>query len=114
MKRNDRKRILAAVLCTVLAAGMTGCGKTTVKDAGSNPKESTPIEDAGYHYRAEWLTQEETDSSGTEFRNISVFNSHPRFPFCKRVSHFESDLQILYPTFHFCNDFPVFSLAFMI
>lgn len=43
-----------------------------------------------------------------------VFNSHPRFPFCKRVSHFESDLQILYPTFHFCNDFPVFSLAFMI
>ena len=42
------------------------------------------------------------------------FNSHPRFPFCKRVSHFESDLQILYPTFHFCNDFPVFSLAFMI
>mgnify|MGYP000010603797 FL=1 len=72
MKRNDRKRILAAVLCTVLAAGMTGCGKTTVKDAGSNPKESTPIEDAGYHYRAEWLTQEETDSSGTEFRNISV------------------------------------------
>ena len=28
------------------------------------------------------------------------FNSHPRFPFCKRVSHFESDLQILYPTFH--------------
>ena len=72
MKRNDRKRILAAVLCTVLAAGMTGCGKTTVKDAGSNPKESTPIEDAGYHYRAEWLTREETDSSGTEFRNISV------------------------------------------
>ena len=43
-----------------------------------------------------------------------VFNSHPRFTFCKRVSHFESDLQILYPTFHFCNDFPVFSLAFMI
>ena len=43
-----------------------------------------------------------------------LFNSHPRFPFCKRVSHFESDLQILYPTFHFCNDFPVFSLAFMI
>lgn len=43
-----------------------------------------------------------------------VFNSHPRFPFCKRVSNFESDLQILYPTFHFCNDFPVFSLAFMI
>ena len=42
------------------------------------------------------------------------FNSHPRFTFCKRVSHFESDLQILYPTFHFCNDFPVFSLAFMI
>lgn len=42
------------------------------------------------------------------------FNSHPRFPFCKRVSHFESDLQILYPTFHFCNDFPVFFLAFMI
>ena len=42
------------------------------------------------------------------------FNSHPRLPFCKRVSHFESDLQILYPTFHFCNDFPVFSLAFMI
>ena len=41
-------------------------------------------------------------------------NSHPSFPFCKRVSHFESDLQILYPTFHFCNDFPVFSLAFMI
>ena len=53
MKKNDRKRILAAVLCIVLAAGMTGCGKTTVKDAGSNPKESTPIEDAGYHYRAE-------------------------------------------------------------
>ena len=45
---------------------------------------------------------------------VSGFNSHPRFPFCKRVSHFESDLQILYPTFHFCNDFPVFSLAFMI
>ena len=45
---------------------------------------------------------------------LVVFNSHPRFPFCKRVSHFESDLQILYPTFHFCNDFPVFSLAFMI
>ena len=45
---------------------------------------------------------------------IILFNSHPRFPFCKRVSHFESDLQILYPTFHFCNDFPVFSLAFMI
>ena len=41
-------------------------------------------------------------------------NSHPSFPFCKRVSHFESDLQILYPTFHFCNDFPVFSLTFMI
>ena len=46
--------------------------------------------------------------------SLSAFNSHPRFPFCKRVSHFESDLQILYPTFHFCNDFPVFSLAFMI
>ena len=45
---------------------------------------------------------------------MPMFNSHPRFPFCKRVSHFESDLQILYPTFHFCNDFPVFSLAFMI
>ena len=45
---------------------------------------------------------------------LMPFNSHPRFPFCKRVSHFESDLQILYPTFHFCNDFPVFSLAFMI
>ena len=43
-----------------------------------------------------------------------VLNSHPSFPFCKRVSHFESDLQILYPTFHFCNDFPVFFLAFMI
>lgn len=37
-----------------------------------------------------------------------LLNSHPRFPFCKRVSHFESDLQILYPAFHFCNDFPVF------
>ena len=37
-----------------------------------------------------------------------MLNSQPRFPFCKRVSHFESDLQILYPTFHFCNDFPVF------
>lgn len=47
-------------------------------------------------------------------RNFWKFNSHPRFPFCKRVSHFESDLQILYPTFHFCNDFPVFFLAFMI
>lgn len=45
---------------------------------------------------------------------LDEFNSHPRFTFCKRVSHFESDLQILYPTFHFCNDFPVFSLAFMI
>lgn len=45
---------------------------------------------------------------------IVMLNSHPSFPFCKRVSHFESDLQILYPTFHFCNDFPVFSLAFMI
>ena len=44
----------------------------------------------------------------------AVLNSHPSFPFCKRVSHFESDLQILYPTFHFCNDFPVFSLTFMI
>jgi len=44
----------------------------------------------------------------------NALNSHPSFPFCKRVSHFESDLQILYPTFHFCNDFPVFSLAFMI
>ena len=43
-----------------------------------------------------------------------LLNSHPRLPFCKRVSHFESDLQILYPTFHFCNDFPVFFLAFMI
>lgn len=45
---------------------------------------------------------------------VIMLNSHPSFPFCKRVSHFESDLQILYPTFHFCNDFPVFSLAFMI
>ena len=45
---------------------------------------------------------------------ITELNSHPSFPFCKRVSHFESDLQILYPTFHFCNDFPVFFLAFMI
>ncbi len=45
---------------------------------------------------------------------IVLLNSHPSFPFCKRVSHFESDLQILYPTFHFCNDFPVFFLAFMI
>lgn len=45
---------------------------------------------------------------------IELLNSHPSFPFCKRVSHFESDLQILYPTFHFCNDFPVFFLAFMI
>lgn len=50
----------------------------------------------------------------TNIYHFSKFNSHPRFPFCKRVSHFESDLQILYPTFHFCNDFPVFSLAFMI
>ena len=47
-------------------------------------------------------------------RNLCMLNSHPSFPFCKRVSHFESDLQILYPTFHFCNDFPVFFLAFMI
>ena len=46
--------------------------------------------------------------------NYMKLNSHPSFPFCKRVSHFESDLQILYPTFHFCNDFPVFFLAFMI
>ena len=46
--------------------------------------------------------------------NRFLLNSHPSFPFCKRVSHFESDLQILYPTFHFCNDFPVFFLAFMI
>ena len=46
--------------------------------------------------------------------DIFELNSHPSFPFCKRVSHFESDLQILYPTFHFCNDFPVFFLAFMI
>lgn len=46
--------------------------------------------------------------------DIMMLNSHPSFPFCKRVSHFESDLQILYPTFHFCNDFPVFFLAFMI
>ena len=45
---------------------------------------------------------------------VFLLNSHPSFPFCKRVSHFESDLQILYPTFHFCNDFPVFFLAFMI
>ena len=26
----------------------------------------------------------------------------------------EADSACLYPTFHFCNDFPVFSLAFMI
>ena len=53
---------------------------------------------------------------GEEFGTMEDFelNSHPSFPFCKRVSHFESDLQILYPTFHFCNDFPVFFLAFMI
>ena len=53
------------------------------------------------------------DKIGVDVKKLR-FNSHPRFPFCKRVSHFESDLQILYPTFHFCNDFPVFSLAFMI
>ena len=47
MKRNDRKRILAAVLCTVLAAGMTGFGKTTEKDGGSNTKESAQIEGEG-------------------------------------------------------------------
>lgn len=57
------------------------------------------------------LTEEEKNRFHKYFLQ---FNSHPRFPFCKRVSHFESDLQILYPTFHFCNDFPVFSLAFMI
>ena len=51
--------------------------------------------------------------SRMEISEVSL-NSHPSFPFCKRVSHFESDLQILYPTFHFCNDFPVFFLAFMI
>ena len=49
-----------------------------------------------------------------QLTKFSLLNSHPSFPFCKRVSHFESDLQILYPTFHFCNDFPVFFLAFMI
>lgn len=59
---------------------------------------------AKYDMKPAWVEQVE---------NL-LFNSHPRFPFCKRVSHFESDLQILYPTFHFCNDFPVFSLAFMI
>lgn len=54
-------------------------------------------------------------NAGVQFGVAGLgFNSHPRFTFCKRVSHFESDLQILYPTFHFCNDFPVFSLAFMI
>ena len=50
----------------------------------------------------------------TNMKKKVLLNSHPSFPFCKRVSHFESDLQILYPTFHFCNDFPVFFLAFMI
>lgn len=58
-------------------------------------------------------TEEELTKTIEKFLD-TLFNSHPRFPFCKRVSHFESDLQILYPTFHFCNDFPVFSLAFMI
>ena len=56
----------------------------------------------------------ELNASVLEEIMLWMFNSHPRFTFCKRVSHFESDLQILYPTFHFCNDFPVFSLAFMI
>ena len=55
----------------------------------------------------------EYDRKTKGLKNFKL-NSHPSFPFCKRVSHFESDLQILYPTFHFCNDFPVFFLAFMI
>ena len=59
-------------------------------------------------------TVQETPVTEQPVNNYQEFNSHPRFPFCKRVSHFESDLQILYSTFHFCNDFPVFSLAFMI
>ena len=59
-------------------------------------------------------TENVPEYSEKQKKQYNEFNSHPRFPFCKRVSHFESDLQILYPTFHFCNDFPVFSLAFMI
>ena len=55
-----------------------------------------------------------TDGFKAILEKFKKLNSHPRLPFCKRVSHFESDLQILYPTFHFCNDFPVFFLAFMI
>ena len=68
-----------------------------------------------------YLTKEICDSYDfgdnehyVDYEKIYLLNSHPSFPFCKRVSHFESDLQILYPTFHFCNDFPVFFLAFMI
>ena len=94
------KKILKKVAATILAAsmviGMTACG---TGGGGSSTQGGTS-----------------SNKSGKIKIGVSIWslNSHPSFPFCKRVSHFESDLQILYPTFHFCNDFPVFFLAFMI
>ena len=79
------------------------------KKCNDTKKAERFFKERGIKYQ--FIDMKEKGMSKGEFTS---FNSHPRFPFCKRVSHFESDLQILYPTFHFCNDFPVFSLAFMI
>jgi len=45
---------------------------------------------------------------------LKLVNSISSFPFCKRVSHFEIDLQFLNPKFHNCYDFPVFHLLSMV
>ena len=101
-----KKKIVSMLMCLAMTVGvLSGCGNA------SEPAEST----AG----SATVGSVTTNSSETTGDNkltmfLDELNSHPSFPFCKRVSHFESDLQILYPTFHFCNDFPVFFLAFMI
>lgn len=42
------------------------------------------------------------------YKLVQKLECNPTFPFCKRVSHFGSDLQILYLKILFCNENPVF------
>ena len=71
MKRNYVKRMTAAVLSTVLAVGMAGCGKTAASDSGNTDSTAAPKE--GYVYQAEWISGED-DGNQTDYRQMSVKN----------------------------------------
>ena len=108
-----------AAVVEELTATVTGVSEQVEKNSHSAKEISVKVDELGNAISESNGKMHEMVDSMHEISEASkeidkMLNSHPSFPFCKRVSHFESDLQILYPTFHFCNDFPVFSLTFMI